>query len=484
MPFLKVPVNVAYWSNVEEEARSIVAEERYDVIKDTLGATVRRPCLKEFYDGLPAAADGLYYWDETDLCYVVSNGNLYSIDIDANLTLIGSDLFNLNTPVIWDKSGDFTLVVTGSTKKLFAANGGRIVKYDKTTASKITEGAAPELCTHVVIFDSYGIANERGHVQYEESALLSEVADPDNYDGEFFSAENKSDEVIAVHSEWDEVALFGTESIEPFYNDGSTPITKIPGGNTPDGTRSPYSIKFADNAYFYLNKDRQVVRLDGRQPLPISQPVDDILDIGNDAIAQASRGEIVTLGKKQFYLLTINGQTLVYDIQLREWAGKWATWDKTYARYGAFKGRNIVNIKQWNKTLCTDPDTGKIYELTYDLNQDVGEEVRSSVVTGNIDHGTGREKRSNELRLRLKRGQAARLTIDDVEPVMLVRWNDNGSGIWSNYREVPLGFTGDGEFYYSLFQLGSYRARQYEFVVTDNVPFSIVEVEEDVEFQR
>jgi hypothetical protein len=47
-----------------------------------------------------------------------------------------------------------------------------------------------------------------------------------------------------------------------------------------------------------------------------------------------------------------------------------------------------------------------------------------------------------------------------------------------------LGFQGDTEFYYSLFQLGSYRARQYELVVTDDTPFSIVEVEEDVDLLR
>jgi len=65
-----------------------------------------------------------------------------------------------------------------------------------------------------------------------------------------------------------------------------------------------------------------------------------------------------------------------------------------------------------------------------------------------------------------------------------VRWRDNGSKIWSNDRKIGLGFEGNTEFIRSIFMLGTYRTRQWEFYCTDNIPFSIVQATEDVTVTR
>ena len=231
-----------------------------------------------------------------------------------------------------------------------------------------------------------------------------------------------------------------------------------------------------------LNHDRLVVRIDGRLSTEISHAINDIID--GDVDYANAEGELFTLKGKELYLLTINDRTFVYDIKLNEWVGEWGTWDKIFGVYTKFPGRNFINVKPWGLTLCSDKDTGTIYKLDFDTYQDDSVEVRSSIITGWIDHETTREKRSNELRLRLKRGAVSKTTTTQVEPVLLVRWADNGTDFYSNWRTVPLGFKGQTEFYYSLYQLGSYMARKYEFLVTDNTPFSIVDVEEDIEILR
>lgn len=483
MAFQKIQVNAPFFSNIEDESRSsVVSEERRDVIKDTLGSTVRRPGLSVFASGLPESIDGMFYWEHNDLVYLVSDTNLYSLNKLGQTALIGSGLFGDGEHVTWAESQDLTLFTPGAVRKIFAANGENIVEYDGATAQQLQDADAPTKVSHIIMFDTYLMANDLSSGKWDETIRYSKVADPITWEGAFFSAENKADPITAMHKAWDEIALFGSKSIENDYNDGSTPFVPIPGGNVESGTLSPWTIKLAGQSYIYLDTGRKLIRLTGRQPVEVSQAIDNLLD--GDVDYANAEGEVFTLLSHKLYLLTINDRTFCFDYEKNEWVGEWGFWSEATATYQKFKARNFLNVKPWGMTLCTDKDFGIVYKADFDTYQDNGEEIRSSVITGNIDHNTGREKRSNELRIRLKRGQVQRVSMDDPEPKMLVRWRDNGSKVWSNYRNVMLGWQGETEFYYSLFKMGSYRARQYEFTVTDNTPFSIVEVEEDVTLLR
>jgi len=478
--FQKLPVNAPLWKNVEDESRSVVSEDRRDVMKDALGTTIKRPCLSLFNDDLDEVTDGIFYWPEKDMVYFVNDTNLYSLAENGTVTLIGSSLFGSGTHTTWAESPDLTLVTTGATRKLFAANGNKVVKYDGSTASILSGSNTPVQSSHIIMFDTYLLSNEMSDPKWEETIIRSKVADPETWEGAYFSAENHPDKLQAIHSEWDEIAAFGEHSIEPFYNDGSTPFSTIPGANIgkDGGTLSPWTIKVLDNAYFLLNAQRRVIRIDGRQPTVLSHAIGNLLE-GNIDYANAE-ADVLELNDRAFYILTVNDRTFVYDTLLKEWISEWSWWNKTLGKYERFRGRNIITVEQWGVTLCTDWENGNIYKLSENVYQDAGSEVRSSVITGLIDHGTSLEKESNELRLRIKRGQATKTATTDISPKMQIRWRDNGSKKWSNYRVIDLGFYGDDEIYRSLVQLGSYISRQWEFIVTDNVPFSIVDVEEDV----
>jgi len=482
MAFRKIPVNVPFWSNAEDESKVIVAEQRRDVMKDALGATIRRPGYSLFNSDLSEPVAGQYYWEYKDLVYVVAENNLYSLSESGVLTQVGTTVFGEGNNVSWDESGDLTLVTPGATRKLFASNGDRIVVYDGITASKLNGANDPVESSHILIFDTYCLSNELSDPKWDESILRTKVAEPTNFEGEFFSAENKADPIKAMHSAWDEIALFGSKVLEHFYNNGVDPFLAIPGGNVPQGTLSPWTIKLADNAWFLLNRNRRLIRIDGRQATVLSQAIDDILSTSPDA--ENAVGEVITLNGSTLYLLTVNDRTFVYDFAINEFVGEWGFWSTTTATYEKFKPRNFLNVEPWGITLCTDKDNGNIYKLDFDESRDNGELIRSSVITGWLDHNTGREKRSNELRFKLKRGKMAKTTKGQIEPKMFVQFRDNGSKVWNNPFEIPLGFKGDDEFYYSIFQLGSYRSRQYEIFCTENIPFSIVDVEEDVDLLR
>jgi hypothetical protein len=453
-----------------------------DVIKDTLGSTIRRPCLSVFSSGFPKAVDGHFYWKSKNLVYGVSDKNLYSMGSDGVVSLVDSDLFEDNKHVSWTESSDYTLVTPGAIRKLFVTNSGRIVAYDGISTSKLNGANDPIKSSHIAMFDSYLLSNELSLEKYDESILFSKVADPITFEGAFFSAENKADKINALHTAWNEIMITGFNSIENFYNDKVTPFATIPGSSVESGTLSPWTIKKVEQSYIYLNSDRRVIRLDGRAPVQISDQINDLFE--GDIDYENAEAEIYSYKGKTLYLITINDRTFVYDYFLNEWVGEWGSWNKQTAKYGKFKARNFLNVKPWGKTLCTDKDSGIVYEINFDVNRDIGEEVRSSVITGNVDHGTGREKRSNELRFKLKRGNVERTSVDQAEPKMLVRWRDNGSRTFCNYRDVYLGFNGEDEFFYSIFDLGTYRSRQYEVVCTDDTDFVISELEEDVTLQR
>lgn len=481
----QIPINAPFWSNAERESKVAVANQRRDVMKDLTGTTIRRPGLDPFNSGLPAPSNGLYYWPKADKVFLESSGDLYSLTEAGALTLESSDFFSSSMFIDWAESGDLTLVTAGATRKLFAASGGPLSVFDGTTGSRLTGSNDPVKSTHVVNFDTYTIANDLSAEKYDESAFHSKVAEPENFEGAFFSAENRPDPINAIHNSWpDELMLIGTESLQHFYNNKVDPFAAIPGGAMPVGTHSPWSIKF-DDAYFLLDAKRQLIRIDGRQQTVLSLPISDLLNtvIPLETLNEAY-GDLLTVNGRTLYLLTISERTFVYDFALKEWVGEWGFWSKPSAQYRAFPARNFLNIKEWGITLCSDKTSGIIYKVDEDVYQDNGNEIRSSIITGSIDHGTTREKRSNELRLTLKRGQMPRTSPSDVEPVLIVRWRDDGSKEWQNDRQIGLGFEGDFEFTRSIFMLGTYRSREWEIYCTENIPFSIVKATEDIEVLR
>ena len=484
MTLLKIPVNAPFWSNAEDESKqAIVSYQRRDVMKDALGSTIRRPALIEFQTGLAGPAIGQYYWENKDLVYISAGKNLYSLSENGSLNLISANQYGDGKHMTWAESGNFELVTAGATRKLFSANGDRIAVYDGSTVSKLNGANAPVRSSHIINFDSYTLSNELNEERYDESVLFSEVADPINFQGEFFSAENKPDPIVAIHSEFDEIAMFGTKSMENFYNNNIDPFVAIPGGNVKQGTLSPWTIKALGESWLMLNRKKRLVRIDGRIGQEVSQAIDDILRDSPDITNAYS--DIIETKDKRLYLLHINGRALVYDYDLNEWVGEWGSWNKTTATYKDFKARNFLFVEPWNMILCTDKTQGIIYKLDFDSYRDDGDEIRSSIITGWYGHGTTRGKRVNELKLRIKRGTVDKTTKTQVEPKMLVRWADDGSEVFSNWRDVFLGFKGDTEFNYSLYQMGSYdHDRRYEFLCTDNTPFSIVQAEEDVELLR
>ncbi len=466
MPIKKIPINSALYQNVDGSELTTMSEQRRDVFLDETGTTVRRPGLNAFGEiGTTYAVDGMYYWETKDLVYFVANGSLYTINEVGMVALLQSSILNKGSRPTFDES-------INPTRKLFIANGGKIVQTDGVTAAVLTDSNAPTTVSHIAIFDTYLLANEEG----TQKMHFSGVGTPEVWAGEFATAESQTDDIIAIGSAWDEIGLFGSRSIENFYDNGVIPFAPIPGADIAVGISAKHSVKLIDNSWFFLNEERRLTRVLGRQPKVLSLPVDRILS-GMSVVSDALIDQL-TVGGRTFIVLSFpaEGRTLVYDYAKQEWVGEWGYWDTKNAIYERWRGNCILYVPQWNKYLVGDRENGKIYTMSLDTYQDDGDLIRSMWMTGNIDHGTLTRKRSFELRIKLRRGSGF-----SDDPILMVRWRDDGSKQWGNTRNISLGKQGDTEFIAKILRLGSYRTRQYEISCTDNVPIGVIYVEERVE---
>lgn len=467
MPFINLPINQPLYQNVDEASLSNQSPERHDVYMDESGSMVRRPGLEKFQTVGNGPINGMFYWPYKNLLYIASDSDLYSMSENGTVTLIGSSLFNSGKRVIWDKA-------INPTRKIFGTNGTIPVEYDGTTAQKLTDANAPQKATHLGIFDTYMIANQTGSQKIE----YSNVGQPTVFSSEFITAESQSDDLIGAFVAWDEIVAPGEDTWEFFYDDGSTPFVRKPGAIIQEGCIAPYSIKLIDNAWFFLNKERRVMRINGRQPIVLSSPVDKVLS-GLTEVTDAIADEL-TVGGRTFYILTFptDGKTIVYDYVLNQWCGEWGTWLLLSAKYARWRGNCVTYVKEWNSHFVGDYQTNDIYKASLTTYKDGDYTMRSAWLTGNIDHGTSNWKRSLRLRLRLRRGDGDINTTES--PKLMLRWRDNGNKQWKNTVNIDLGKQGEDEFFKEFGPLGRYRTRQYEVSITDDIPLTLVSIQENV----
>jgi len=397
-------------------------------------------------------------------------------------------------------------------------------------ASQMVDPQAPINVTHIAFIDGYVLANrkETSLIQFSnlEDGLVWDALD-------FFSAKTKQDEVTSLSVLWREILAVGKDSMDYYWNDGTTPFSRLEGAYIERGCIAPYSLIFADNTYFWLDNTRRFVRLDGRTPQIISTPFDRIIQ-GYGTVEDCTADLCEVKGKPWIiWSFPTEGKTLVYDIMLKIWYewGRWMSGSSTYERW---LGNCVVYARDWNKWLIGSRLAGgEIWELDMDTHDDDGGTIRTLRRTALVDHNTLARKKSKAIYVKIKRGEGfaagspsmivgsdtlvytcikdhtstandkpitgsnwafyweqsgASVTdwvvdtgYDAHMPFISFRWKDNNKNTWSNLHQLELGKSGETEVVLTFPRLGIYKTRQWEFIMTDTVPLILCEVEEDVE---
>ena len=402
--------------------------------------------------------------------YVVSGLEVYKVTgMTAVPTLLGTVT----------GTGPVSIADNG-TQIFFACNPDSYIYNEVTNVfAQITDPDFPGAVT-VGYLDGYFVFNEPDSQKVWVTSLLDGLSvDP----LDFASSEGSPDGLVALIVDHREAWLFGTDSVEVWYDAGLAdfPLTRIQGAFNEIGCVAAFSVAKLDNGLFWLGTDARgqgiVYRANGYTGQRISTHAIEyaIAQYGNisDAVAYTYQQE-----GHAFYVLTFptGNATWVFDVATQAWHER-AGWDN-----GEFtRHRSNCQCNFGGNTIVGDFENGNIYQMTLDVYDDYDEPQKWLRSWRALPSGQNNLKRTahHSLQLNCESGTGLATGQGD-DPQVMLRWSDDGGHTWSNEHWSPMGKI--GAYYQRVFwrRLGmtlKLRDRVYEVSGTDPVKVAIMGAE-------
>jgi hypothetical protein len=430
--------------------------------------------------------------------YVVSGNELYKVDQNYAATLIG----------VVGNTGPVSMASNG-TQVFIAANGPSYV-YNAVTNAYVENSAFPR--AQVVTFiNGYFIFNEPNSQKF----WVTESYDGTALEGtSVANAEGSPDGLVSLIADHNELWLFGGNSVEVWYDAGlpppGVPFQRIQGAFNEIGCAATYSVAKLDNSLFWLGADARgkgiVYRANGYTGQRVSTHAVEYAiaqyDNISDAIAYTYQQE-----GHSFYVLTFPSAnaTWVYDASTQAWheRGSWA--NDNFIRHRS-NCRAVFN----GEVTVGDFQNGNLYAFDLDVYSDNGGIQKWIRSWRALPTGTNNLKRTaqHSMQLDCEVGftlppvsepvflatededdiitESYDFLIDETgisvnpQPVVLLRWSDDGGHTWSNYHGKDMGTTGQTGKRVIWRRLGmtmKLRDRVYELSGTDPVKIAIMGAE-------
>ena len=404
--------------------------------------------------------------------YVVSGTEFYKVTgLTATPTKLG------------DVTGTGPVSIADNGTQIFLACNGPSYIYNEVTNvfAQITDPDFPGAVT-VGYLDGYFVFNEPN----SQKVWVTQLLDGTSVDPlDFASAEGSPDGLVAVNVDHREAWLFGTDSIEVWYDAGQTdfPLTRIQGAFNEIGCVAAFSIAKLDNGLFWLGTDARgqgiVYRANGYTGVRVSTHAIEyaIAQYGNisDAIAYTYQQE-----GHAFYVLTFpsGNATWVYDVATQAWHER-AGWNTAIGEFTRHRSNCQCNFG--GNTVVGDYENGNIYTLDLDVYADNGGIQKWLRSWRALPTGQNNLKRTAQHSLQLDcESGTGLITGQGSDPEIMLRWSDDGGHTWSNEHLSKMGKI--GEYYRRVFwrRLGmtlKLRDRVYEVSMTDPVKTAIMGAE-------
>ena len=353
--------------------------------------------------------------------YVVSGTTLYKVAEDGAETSLGTISGTGNVSMAANAT---QLIIVNGTSTGYVYNGS-------TLASQALTGPAYT----VIELDGYFIFDYSG----SENWFISGVDDGTSYDSTETGAANADSDnrVLAVKTSQGKVYVFGTKTVEPYYNSGNVdfPFTKIKEGVIRKGAASRWCICEIDENLIWLSDDRNVYRLSGLE----------VRKISDGSFAEAVKNLIITDAEsfclnwkdKTFYVLTFptSDKTFLYDLT----TNLWSTWESFLnGEYIRLYAHNHVFV--YDKHLVGSHSNANLYELSDSVFTDNTNPIRWEFITPFVHQG-GDYIDFPSMYIDLETGEAP-LTGQGKDPVLTIETSSDGKN-FSNQRQVIFGQTGD-----------------------------------------
>jgi hypothetical protein len=410
--------------------------------------------------------------------YVVSGTEVYKL---TGLTA---------TPVkIGDVSGTGPVSIADNGAVLFfACNGPSYTYYEPTNEfNQITDINFPGAVT-VAYIDNMFVFNEPNSQRIWSVDTINpasaEYIYPLVFDPLFFSsADGSPDGVVAIAVDHREMWVFGTDSVEVWYDAGlaNFPLTRIQGAFNEIGCVAAYSIAKLDNALFWLGTDARgqgiVYKNNGYTGIRISTHAIEyaIAQYGNiaDALAYTYQQE-----GHAFYVLTFPSAnaTWVYDVATQAWHERAGFDSGEFMRH-----RSNCQCNFGGNIVVGDFENGNIYKFNLDVYADNGGVQKWLRSWRALPTGANNLKRTSQHSLQLDAESGVGLNLGQGSiPEAMLRWSDDGGHTWSNEHWREMGAIGQYGYRTIWRRLGmtlKLRDRVYEVSGTDPVKISIMGAE-------
>jgi len=433
----------------------------------TAGFLNRAPGLRRLASVGTGPIRGL--WQYGNYGYVVSGARLYRIDANWDSNVIGAV----------SGTGPVSMVDNGT--QLFVAANPKGYIYDASTEAyaEITDVDFPGAIM-VGYLDGYFIFQEPNSQRFWSSELLDGTQiNPLS----FASAEGTPDDLVSLFVDHREVWLFGTQSVEVWYNAGTTPfpLARIQGAGNEIGCAATYSVAKMDNSLFWLGSDARgqgmVFRATGYKGLRVSTHAVEYAIQSYDTISDAI-GFTYQQDGHLFYVLTFPTaqKTWVYDAATQAW----------HERAGFSNGqfiRHRANCQMFfnNKIIVGDFENNNIYAYDLDVFADDAFQQKWLRSWRALLPGQNNLKRTaqHSLQIAIEAGTGLN-TGQGSNPKIILRWSDDGGHTWSNEHWMSIGKIGAYATRAIRRRLGmttKLRDRVYELSGTDPVKIAIVGAE-------
>ena len=377
---------------------------------------VARPTLS-IVNNIPGTSlRGIWYQASEGVTkvYVVANDTLYLLNADGTYTRLG------NIP------GTGFCTFTSTIYYIAIASDGRLFLYN---GAALTEVAVPDgaRVSDVTSLDNYVIVGIEGTNKFywiNPGGLT--------IDGlSFASAERNPDDIVTLTAVGDELWVIGQSTIEIFTDSGdiNAPFVRIPGRVYQIGCQDKHSVvrtlKDTLPCLIWVTPSKEVVLAQGIPSKISNESIEELLKTSSTFTAWSFR-----TSKHDFYALTTDTVTVVYDITNSAWY-RWSS-------YGQATWKAVFGVQINDTIFAVNANNGETYQLSFD-NKDLATDFLVCEVGGFIPNPTNSPMLCNSITLLLNYGFSSSYA---QNPIIELRWSDDGGATWSTYMQGTTGVRG------------------------------------------
>lgn len=438
-------------------------EQIQSVGGSTKAALYPTPGFETFGDVVAGPGSAHFFQDGRE--FAVIGTKFYQIGQFGAMTNLGTVAVDAN-PATITSNGD-------GGNQLFITSGGNGYVYDITLGTLSQIAALNGIATMGDFIDGYFLALDAA----SSTVYISDLLDGATWDPtQYFQRSVGADPWVSMKVANRYIYMFGEQTSEAWYNDGGFPVpfTPHPSGLIQFGCGAPFSPETIGAGVAWVaqtvNGFAGVMRMVGLTPERISNyALDTVMSTytQEDAI-----GDTYSDLGHTFYLVTFRNSnvTWCYDLDTNLWHQR-GTWIEEEGRYDA--QHCLFHAYAFGEHRMLDRNSGRVFKMSSEYGLDVDDRLIRRVRRAPSMVKENARIFYSRFEVDLETG-LANISGAGSDPQVVMRHSDDGGKTWSSEQFRSAGMRGQYGTEVVWNRLGSARRKTFEVVVSDPVPWRVL----------